>query len=457
MIIDNQTRIKKNPVTVYEFIERRFLNGGDFDIVTGYFTIKTLAKFYENFNNTNRYRIIIGDLLNEKPVRDKIVDLLNPSLDIKTILELNNDAKKAVKFLQQEKVKIKTVANKLCHAKAYIFDAKTDDDIQNFFVTGSSNFTYSGLKIDKNSQTANIELNQANTGYSSDFETLQKWYNRLWRNETISEIKDDNNKEISCKQFLINRIENFFKKYEPLELYYKVLYELFKNEFKNIDENNIFIENIKHLKESVIYNKLYKFQEKGVLSLIRMIQQNNGAILADAVGLGKTWQALAVLKYFELQGYETLVLAPKKLNQNWSRYRLTENSLFKKDKLRYFVRNHTDLQINPDETHRLNNPNKYSDFPLSTFQQNSKIFIVIDESHNLRNDKSNRYNYLIDFILTQNKDVKVLLLSATPINNYITDIRNQFKLLVRGNDKGFADTKFEINSLQSLFKIGLPV
>ena len=169
--------------------------------------------------------------------------------------------------------------------------------------------------------------------------------------------------------------------------------------------------------------------------------------------MGKTWQALAVLKYFELQGYETLVLAPKKLNDNWSRYRLTEDSVFKRDRLRYFVRNHTDLQINPDETHRLNNPNKYKDFPLSTFQRNSKIFIVIDESHNLRNDKSNRYNYLVEYILTQNKDVKVLLLSATPINNYITDIRHQFKLLVRGNDNGFVDTKFEINSLQDLFKI----
>jgi len=392
-------------------------------------------------------------IIDDEPLAINVIENHLKNFDHVEIVSTFTNPLKAYGVLEQEKVEVRTVKEKLCHAKAYIFDANTEKGFENFFVTGSSNFTYSGLKIDINSSYANIELNQADTGLNSDYEILQNWYSNLWENDTTENITDENEDIISCKQFLINRINNFFKTYTPLELYYKVLFELFKDEFKDIDKNSIFIENIEHLKETIVYNKLYKFQEKGVLSLIRMLQLHNGAILADAVGLGKTWQALSVLKYFELQGYETLVLAPKKLNHNWSRYRLTEDNLFKKDKLRYFVRNHTDLQINMDGSHRLNNPNKYSDFPLSTFQRNAKILIVIDESHNLRNDKSNRYNYLVEYILTQNKDVKVLLLSATPINNYITDIRNQFKLLVRGDDSGFADTKFEISNLQDLFKI----
>jgi len=200
-----------------------------------------------------------------------------------------------------------------------------------------------------------------------------------------------------------------------------------------------------HLRDSVVYNKLYLFQQKGVMSIIRMLQKYNGAILADAVGLGKTWSALAVMKYFELQGYKILLLCPKKLSYNWTRYLKDRHSVFEADKLEYFVRFHTDLFIN-----RMNKDG----MTLSNFKRFQKLLIVIDESHNLRNDTSGRYKFLVDnFYQTQgNRDIKTLMLSATPINNKLTDIRNQFKLIVNGYDTGFKEVEgIEIKSLQQKF------
>jgi hypothetical protein len=186
------------------------------------------------------------------------------------------------------------------------------------------------------------------------------------------------------------------------------------------------------LENSVVYNTLYDFQKKGVLSLIRMLQKYNGAILADAVGLGKTWSALAVMKFFQLQGREVLLLCPKKLEHNWRRYLKHQDSRFEKDQFDFFLRFHTDMHEDRVE--------KYVDRADKYFTNDKPKLIVIDESHNLRNDKSNRYKFLLEQILKENEDVKVLLLSATPINNSLNDIRNQFKLMVQGDVGGYEET-----------------
>jgi ERCC4-related helicase len=174
--------------------------------------------------------------------------------------------------------------------------------------------------------------------------------------------------------------------------------------------------------------------------------------LADAVGLGKTWTALAVMKYFEMKGYTVMVFCPKKLRHNWEQYQLHKYSKFEADEIDYFVRNHTDLQ---DE--RLEAYAGRDSLPLSKIQRKKKLLLVIDESHNLRNDKSSRYKFLVDNILSpesknKNREVKVLQLSATPVNNGLIDVRNQFKLICRGLDNGFKETNFEINSLLSTFQ-----
>ncbi len=174
-----------------------------------------------------------------------------------------------------------------------------------------------------------------------------------------------------------------------------------------------------------------------------MLQKYNGAILADAVGLGKTWTALAVIKFFQLQGREVLLLCPKKLEANWNRYKKHHESRFEKDQLDYFIRFHTDMIDDRLE--------KYNDRSDKYFTNDKPKLLIIDESHNLRNDKSKRYKLLMEGILQKNEDIKVLLLSATPINNSLNDIRNQFKLMVQGDVKGY-DEKLGIKNIDYSFR-----
>ena len=174
-----------------------------------------------------------------------------------------------------------------------------------------------------------------------------------------------------------------------------------------------------------------------------MLQKHNGAILADAVGLGKTWTALAVMKFYQLQGREVILICPKKLQHNWRIYQKHQNSKFEKDNFEYFLRFHTDLAEDLME--------KYHDRADKMFINEKPKLFVIDESHNLRNDKSKRYKFLVDQILSQNEDAKVLMLSATPINNSLIDIRNQFKLIVGGNAKGFEES-LDIKNIDYTFR-----
>jgi hypothetical protein len=152
------------------------------------------------------------------------------------------------------------------------------------------------------------------------------------------------------------------------------------------------------------------------------------------------------MKYFEMNGYAVIVLCPKKLRHNWAQYGAGEGSRFEQDNLEFAVRHHSDLQEG-----RLDN----YEIKLGKLQRQAKLLIVIDESHNLRNDKSSRYGFLVDNLLQggkPNRTVKVLHLSATPINNKLTDVRNQFKLIVRGDDRGFGQTELDINSLEVIFR-----
>ena len=155
------------------------------------------------------------------------------------------------------------------------------------------------------------------------------------------------------------------------------------------------------------------------------------------------------MKYFENKGYTVVLFCPKKLRQNWEQYKSGSGSRFERDEIEYLVRNHTDLQ---DE--RLSS-DYYSDFPLSKIQRKQKVLFVIDESHNLRNDKSSRYKFLVDNVLLPlktSREVKMLHLSATPINNKLVDIRNQFKLMTKGADNGFEKSELAVGSLESIFR-----
>lgn len=430
MILDNENENLK----VHEWISS-YTEQGKLDIVTGYFTIGALAWLSKNVNDKiSDFRLVLGDIVNVDSIDNRPLDLLNENISIEASLKLSSLSKEAVNFLKQDKIIAKTLEPNFCHAKSYLFNPDKKDDRNKYFISGSSNLTEAGIGL---KQTNNIELNIAETGNNNQYKELVIWFDALWvrpqaHKEKTLVAPDGTKSKIDFKQYLINEIEQIFIKYTPRELYYKVLFELFGNQLLETENDPDFNRQIGRLENSVIYNTLYDFQKKGVLSLIRMLQKYNGAILADAVGLGKTWSALAVMKFFQLQGREVLLLCPKKLEHNWRRYLKHQDSRFEKDQFDFFIRFHTDMHEDRVE--------KYVDRADKYFTNDKPKLIVIDESHNLRNDKSNRYKFLLEQILKENEDVKVLLLSATPINNSLNDIRNQFKLMVQGDVGGYEET-----------------
>ncbi|MBI2968918.1 MAG: DEAD/DEAH box helicase family protein [Bacteroidetes bacterium] len=452
MLIDNKHELKKkHPITVFENIRVNMQVAGAFDFVTGYFTISALARLHDKIRPQNNYRIILGDLYSAQPNRRNIIDIINQKHQVSEVLNLKQDCEKAVEFLEQKSVKIKTVDKNFCHAKTYIYTHPEEDTSKNnFCIVGSSNFTDAGLGLRTSS---NIELNKLINGTDDGFEKAQEWFDILWDSETTTKEKiiNEEGKEVTCKEFLIKLISDFFEKYSPADLYFKTLYELFKEDLIKLEADVAAQKDLIHLSDSVIFNKLYDFQKKGVMSLIRMLNEYGGAILADAVGLGKTWSALAVMKYFELQGYKVLLLCPKKLSNNWMRFLKDRHSIFEADKFEYFVRYHTDLY---NEGERFD---KNDGIKLSNFKRFHKLLIVIDESHNLRNDESGRYEFLVEHFYKnrERKDIKTLMLSATPINNKLIDVRNQFKLIAHGSDSGFAEAEgIKIPSLKAKFSQG---
>ena len=427
MILDNENENKK----VHEWISQ-YTEAGKLDIVTGYFTIGALAFLSRQVNEKiSDFRLVLGDIVNVDIEDNRPLDLLNENISIEASLKLSSVAQEAVNFLKQNKVIAKTLEPNFCHAKNYLFNPSENDDRKKYFISGSSNLTEAGIGL---KTTNNVELNIAETGNNNQYKELVSWFENLWvrpqahKDKTI--IHNDGTKtKVDFKEYLIHEIEKIFIKYTPREIYFKILFELFGSQLIEQENDPDFSRQVGRLENSVIYNALYDFQKKGVLSLIRMLQKYNGAILADAVGLGKTWSALAVMKFFQLQGREVLLLCPKKLENNWKRYRKNQESKFEKDQFDFFVRFHTDMSEERLE--------KYDDRADKFFTNDKPKLIVIDESHNLRNDKSNRYKFLLEQVLKPNEDIKVLLLTATPINNSLNDIRNQFKLMVQGDVQGY--------------------
>ncbi len=457
MLIDNKVdRYPEDGLgikTVWDFINlySGLQSGqkGSLDIVTGYFTIRALSKLYRELPEEDEFRIVSSEMVREEKQMEDIKDLLNGDFTIDTTLQLDEYAKEAKAFLERNSVQIRAIANAFCHAKVYTFRNNIAQN-NGYYLTGSSNLTDAGLGL---KPTSNVELtigdsvNKAN----SDYKEVCRWFEDIWKTakENIQDPDNPKAETISVKNYFIRMIEEYFRKYTPEEIYYKILYEIFRADFDFEDLSIEHRQDMSLLQTSEIWRTLFNYQQKGVISLIKMLRKYNGAILADAVGLGKTFSALAVIKFFQIQGYTTLLLCPKKLQQNWTQYLKGAGSRFDNDRFDYQVRFHTDLQ-----NERLQN--NYDTYKLDYLQRREKLLIVIDESHNLRNEKSSRYHDLLDNLIkaqsrTEGHQLKVLMLSATPINTGLKDVKGQFNLIARGEDEAFDSDDFGVESLKSLF------
>jgi len=458
MLIDNKVDRYPNDgidiVTVWDFLKTYSSKDtgetGKMDIVTGYFTIFSLSKLYEELPEENYYRIISSEMVGDDYKKDVIVNLLSDDMDISNIGNLDKHARQAIAFLERDTVDMRAEIPDFCHAKAYIF-RNSNPTHSNYYVTGSSNLTPAGIGL---KAVPNVELNIAETCNNSnaDYTELRKWYEDIWAKARTEVPEDSDNKrspKVPVKQYFIRKIKEYFRKYSPEEIYYKILFELFNSDL-DLDAGIEHTKDMGMLQTSEIWNTLFNYQQKGVISLIKMLRKYNGAILADAVGLGKTFSALAVIKYFQIQNYTTVVLCPKKLKQNWVQYLRGTNSRFERDEFKYQVRFHTDLQ-----NERLQYA--YDRYKLDYLQSRKKVLLVIDESHNLRNEKSSRYTDLLETLIKNlpgqdKRDVKVLMLSATPINTGLKDVKGQFNLIGHGADNAFDNDEFGVESLDNTFR-----
>ena len=459
MIIDNKQSYgsNENIRTVWDCIFDYSNPGkgreGKMDIVTGFFSIAALHILHTALSKENKYRIVLGDIhdmARDEDFLKKAVNLLQGDSALESAFQLSTYAKNAIAFLRCTTVEVRTINNAFCHAKSYMFEDK-DDPAHDYGIVGSSNLTEAGLGI---KESANVELNLVETGReNAAVKDLKRWFENQWNTVASAKlaIPIENGKSIvkDAKDYLIEQIEQIFKAYTPEEIYQKILFEFFRADIE-MNDSIEYRRDMEFLQKSRVWNTLFEFQKSGVVSLVKLLTRYGGAILADAVGLGKTFSALGVIKYFQNNGYHTLILCPKKLRNNWTRYKENANSRFEEDHFNYVVRCHTDLQNTRIDNYTGDNVTK------DTILDYEKLLVVVDESHNLRNDKSSRYNMLLNDIISESAKrgnvVKVLLLSATPINTGLKDIRNQFKMIgYEGNDHFYEE--FNLRGEDPLYEI----
>lgn len=268
----------------------------------------------------------------------------------------------------------------------------------------------------------------------------------------FNEIWKDNRKLTDVTEQVVDSIANVYKENSPDFVYFITLYNIF-NEFLEDISEDVLPNSATGFKSSEIWNKLYNFQQDAVLAIINKLEKFNGCILADSVGLGKTYTALAVIKYYENRNKSVLVLCPKKLNDNWVTYRsnLTNNPIAK-DRLRYDVLYHTDLSRDNGISNGL---------PLDRINWGNYDLVVIDESHNFRNGgqtygdderKENRYLKLLNKVIRTGVKTKVLMLSATPVNNRFNDLRNQIALAYEGESEKIDELLNTHRTIDDIFR-----
>lgn len=265
------------------------------------------------------------------------------------------------------------------------------------------------------------------------------WFNQVWENE--ADLKD-------VTQHVQDYFESAYKENSPEFIYFITLYNIFNDFLDDLSLDNLPDDEI-GFKQTVIWDKLYNFQKDAVIGAINKLEKYKGCILADSVGLGKTFSALGVIKYYEMRNKDVLVLCPKKLEANWNTYRQNDtNNILIKDRLQYDVLFHTDLSRERGMSNGRN---------LELVNWGNYGLIVIDESHNFRNNntvvgKENRYQKLLRKIIKEGIETKVMMLSATPVNNRFNDLRNQLALAYEGNPENIDQKLDTSRGIDSLFK-----
>ena len=328
------------------------------------------------------------------------------------------------------------------------FKSNTTNEIMGGFMTVTgptsnvaympiSGFTTVDIGCDRGNNSYNM-TNRFEAPFSAQYIQL---FESLW---------NDKKKLQDVTEVVIENISTAYNENSPEFIYYMTLYHVFSEFLDDISEDELPNE-ATGFKQSKIWNMLYDFQRDAVLAIINKLERYNGCILADSVGLGKTYTALAVVKYYESRNKSVLVLCPKKLSENWNTYKDNYvNNPIAADRLNYDVLFHTDLS----RSHGISNG-----LDLDRLNWGNYDLVVIDESHNFRNGAGthantveNRYVKLMDKVIRTGVKTKVLMLSATPVNNKFIDLKNQLAIAYEGDSKLINDKLDTSKTVDEIFR-----
>ena len=402
-------------------------------IIASYFSIYAFKELKKELSKIDELRFIFTEpVFKEENVNEKRNYSLEQisseklfagnkyELKLRNELTQANIAKECAEWIK-EKVQFKAskfpgvVGSKFIHIK----NTRKED----LLINNTNDFSASGLGYTESDQM--IFANSIQDKPMTD--QMLQMFDMFWSNENMLE---------DVKTRVLRSIEKIYKENTPEYLYFVTLYNIFRDYLDELTDDNI-VKSKTGFKDTVIWNKLYKFQKDGVLGAIDKIEKYNGCIIADSVGLGKTFSALAVIKYYELRNDRVLVLCPKKLRDNWLVYTQNDKrNILVDDRFNYDVLNHTDL----NRDHGMS-----GDIDLSTINWSNYDLVVIDESHNFRNNSARnntetRYSKLMQEVIKKGVKTKVLMLSATPVNNRMNDIKNQIAFMTEGRDNAFEES-----------------
>lgn len=412
MIIDNCKNGK-----VGTTIKQQIQSDARLSIISTTFSLYGYQALQEKLEQVSVLKLLMSDASEQTshPIPDLTGDRFE--LRYKNLLIQSALARQCTNWLQQRAEirqirKDKSVNQNLFHLQQPDGDALA--------IQGNAGFTSTGLGYTESDQYfMNMKITDPKIAA-----TMLEWFNAIW---------NDRHTSTDIKEQVLHQLNHLASDQPPELIYLLTLYHLFSGSLDELNEERI-IKSKTGIHQTTVWNKLYKFQRDGVMGAIDKLERYNGCIIADSVGLGKTFEALAVIKYYELRNDRVLVLCPKKLRENWSIYTLNDRrNLLADDRFNYDILNHTDLTRTGGFS---------GDINLATLNWGNYDLIVIDESHNFRNTPDakegiTRYGRLMNEVIRSGVKTKVLMLSATPVNNRMNDLKNQVAFITEGNDSAY--------------------
>lgn len=433
---------------VGEYIKKNTEEHETITVTSPIFTIYAFEELRKVLEKSDKFKFLFNEptfikkiIANDKEVkefelqmlqRERNVSEFNLEIGLKNNLDQNQIASKCYNFIKK-KGEVKSVIKPGSVTTSNVF---VENNNGSYLIQGNNiAFSKDGLGYtDEIKFGFNTVIDEQNM-----IEQYAQFINQIFENEELV---------VDVKDALLKHLSNLYKENSPELIYYLTLYNIFGEKLLNTDD----MARVKErtgINDTKIWNSLYNFQHDAVVGAIKKLELYNGCIIADSVGLGKTYEALAIIKYYELRNDRVLVLCPKKLRSSWTGFKQNSvNNSLAEDRFNYDVLNHTDLS---------RDKGKSGDINLETINWGNYDLVVIDESHNFRNNnafkgKETRYQKLMNRIITSGVKTRVLMLSATPVNNRLADLKNQIMFITENKDDAFKDS-VDIDSIETTLRV----